>query len=470
METVSNSIEDKLLDGLSYKLDATASYITDRKSCTYWATGSNIYAPNAGTKVIKLLLNGEGWLDPSTVKFQFDIHNIDTQPLRTLSGPWSFFRRLRVLCQGQLIEDIDGYALVHQLFDVLQSKHVRDNQDVEGLGIRYDSDYGKNLIENPVVTSGGTIIDTPFLSNYYSISVGDTKTVTFTPLAGIISQSKMIPLKYCPLTFEFEVCNDLRDPVISPLTPGWNSTFVTAEYGNYTALGFGTNWQIENPVLTCDICRMDNELENQFAQRFLSGQTIPISYSTFVFQHQTLSGKTPSVNITRALSRLKSVFCTLNGSALSPSIFDTLGRFKYMFLREWNDFYHPMAWAPEYTSSEEFEIQLQVGGKKFPEYPLRSQAATYSALRKCLGIQQSSFHSINIDPFEYRTHKFIIGIDTEKVLQASFSGENIKNGSLLTLLMKNNSSADGNYPTAINIIMHCDCILNIRDTGVEVLD
>ncbi len=30
METNSNSIEDGLINGLSYKLDATASYITDR--------------------------------------------------------------------------------------------------------------------------------------------------------------------------------------------------------------------------------------------------------------------------------------------------------------------------------------------------------------------------------------------------------------------------------------------------------
>ena len=215
---------------------------------------------------------------------------------------------------------------------------------------------------------------------------------------------------------------------------------------------------------------MDNELENQFAQRFLSGQTMPISYSTFVYQHQALSGKTPSVNITRALSRLKSVFCTFEGAASTVSVFDLLGKYRYMFLRQWNDFYHPMCFANAYVPSQEFEISLQIGGKRFPEYPLRSQAETFAALKKCLGIQQSSFHSVNIDPFEYRTHKFIVGIDTEKVLQASFSGENIKNGSLLTLLMKNISVDDGTYPTAINVIMHCDCILNIRDVGVEILD
>ena len=67
MEAISNSIEDKLIDGLSFKLEPTASYITERKSSTFWAMGSNVYAPNSGTKVIKLVLSGDGWLDPSTV-------------------------------------------------------------------------------------------------------------------------------------------------------------------------------------------------------------------------------------------------------------------------------------------------------------------------------------------------------------------------------------------------------------------
>ena len=141
-----------------------------------------------------------------------------------------------------------------------------------------------------------------------------------------------------------------------------------------------------------------------------------------------------------------------------------------MFLKEWNDFYHPMVGSNGYSKNNEFEIALQIGGKKFPEYPLSSQAETFSALKKCLGIQQSSFHSVDIDSFEYRTHKYMVGIDTEKVLQASFSGENIKNGSLLTLMMKNLGAASAAYPTNITVVTHADCILNIRDTGVEVLD
>jgi hypothetical protein len=67
METISHSVEDGLINGLSYKLDATASYITDRKSCTFYAMGGNAYSSNSGTKVINLVLNSEGWLDPSTL-------------------------------------------------------------------------------------------------------------------------------------------------------------------------------------------------------------------------------------------------------------------------------------------------------------------------------------------------------------------------------------------------------------------
>ena len=87
-----------------------------------------------------------------------------------------------------------------------------------------------------------------------------------------------------------------------------------------------------------------------------------------------------------------------------------------------------------------------------------------------MGINSSTFHSIDMDTYQYRSHKFIVGIDTENVLQASFSGENLKSGSLLTLMMQNVGSESARYPTGAYVTMHCDCIMNIRDTGVELLD
>ena len=72
--------------------------------------GGNQYSVN-GVKVIKINLTGSDWLDPSTVRFMFTINNgslaASGQYLRVLGGPWSFFRRLGVLCGGTVIEDID---------------------------------------------------------------------------------------------------------------------------------------------------------------------------------------------------------------------------------------------------------------------------------------------------------------------------------------------------------------------------
>ena len=107
MEAIANSSEDHLIDGLSFKLGNSASYITERKSVTFQATGSNIYTGSgAGTKVIKFQLNSDGWCDPSTVRVMFNLENNDTaaKMLRTLQGPASFFRRLRISANGALLE------------------------------------------------------------------------------------------------------------------------------------------------------------------------------------------------------------------------------------------------------------------------------------------------------------------------------------------------------------------------------
>ena len=50
MEIYSSSVEDQLIDGLSYKLAAGSSYITDRKSVTFYPSGSNIYTQVEGQK------------------------------------------------------------------------------------------------------------------------------------------------------------------------------------------------------------------------------------------------------------------------------------------------------------------------------------------------------------------------------------------------------------------------------------
>ena len=45
MESMTNSAEDYLIDGLSFKLPPGASYVTDGKCATFYSIGSNVYTP-----------------------------------------------------------------------------------------------------------------------------------------------------------------------------------------------------------------------------------------------------------------------------------------------------------------------------------------------------------------------------------------------------------------------------------------
>ena len=97
VESYANSIEDKLVDGLSFKLNPGASYINERKSVTFHPQGSNIYKPGAGTKVIKIALTGQDWLDPTTFRVMFTVVNNErnspvNKQLLPVSGPWCFFQ------------------------------------------------------------------------------------------------------------------------------------------------------------------------------------------------------------------------------------------------------------------------------------------------------------------------------------------------------------------------------------------
>ena len=76
MESHAQSVEDNLIDSLTFKLRPGASYVTDRKSVSYFPQGGNQYSP-AGVKVMKIMLNGSDWLDPSTCKIFMNVNNDD---------------------------------------------------------------------------------------------------------------------------------------------------------------------------------------------------------------------------------------------------------------------------------------------------------------------------------------------------------------------------------------------------------
>ena len=296
-------------------------------------------------------------------------------------------------------------------------------------------------------------------------------TVLFKPLSGILNQNKLLPLRYAPITIELELVDDALEPIISNV-PDEAPEEKPFSFDKKTSSFL---WSINNVQVKCDVCTLDNALDNSYAQHLLSGKSLPITYNTFISQMQTIAGQdNPLLNVSRAITRLKSVFVTLNKD-LTGDRADKVG------IKFWNDFFSPM-WDGNHDATlthrpdGEFEFQLQIGSKLFPEYPIRSHNEAYYQLKKTLGVQASAVHNFDISALEYRSNKFVIGTDCEKVLDAGFTGINTRAGDLLTVKLKyadKGQLANGVYSNLadrLHIVLHSDQIMEIRDTGVAVYD
>ena len=75
------------------------------------------------------------------------------------------FRRLRILCGGQIVEDIDLYGRLHEQFHMMKPKEKLENDVIKG--------FGSNA----------------------ALSTRSEKAVCFTPMSGLLSQEKYLPIR-----------------------------------------------------------------------------------------------------------------------------------------------------------------------------------------------------------------------------------------------------------------------------------
>ena len=479
METHIQATEDALIDTLSFKLPSTANFITDRRSVSFFPAGSNDYGPR-GVKIMKFMLTGTDWLDPSTVRVQFTLNNKDPaknlHPLNPL--PATFFRRLRIICGGIVIEDIDFYNRVYNMVHTLLPFERRMNDFAEGFGLAegYGSTYNQRL-QNKAIG---------FDAAYESPTVRDRRVVLFPLLCGLMNQSKFLPLRFMQgLQIELELVSSYTDCIL-------------------TGDEYSQNWWISEPQIKCDVVTLDNQLDNEYTDHLMQGKSLPINFSSFVHQVQAI-GKTdrPVIALSRAFTRLKTVYVTFYKT---PHLWNRVGNKMEETtteptgypLKECNFFYHPQ-WVYQdtnflndaaqdpvaaegggftYQHNTEVEAQIQIGSKLIPELPIRSSAEAYYQLRKSLGSHQpGSSYAVNILDREYRTSKYILAFDCERQTNAGFSGLNTRTGDLITIKMlnfkhvdNNNNTWDFTYPDFQHTTLEYDAIMTITDAGVQILE
>ena len=273
MEHHVQSVDDALIGGLNYKLKAGASYVSDRRKCTFYASGGNQYS-SSGVNVCKFNIASDQWLDPSTFRVMFTLNNLNTEshvikPLHR--NPAVLFRRCRVSCGGVVIEDIAGYNRLSLMLTSVQPIDEQRGIAMQGFGL-FDRVNDSADLQATDWNTGRDGLEDADERKSYRVSDWDEagaikqqRTVLFKPMLGTLDQDKFIPLRFAPLQFEYELVSNSSDCVyIGPIKND----------------ACNANWGISVIQCNMDLLTFDSSLRNEYASHLLSGKSLPINFST----------------------------------------------------------------------------------------------------------------------------------------------------------------------------------------------
>ena len=121
-------------------------------------------------------------------------------------------------------------------------------------------------------------------------------------------------------------------------------------------------------------------MNNEYVKHLLEGKGLPITYTTYITQSQSVKGLTDiNVEVIRSVSKLVASFIAFYKQG------DPSTGYEYCD-KEFCRFYHPQQASDEavngmYDENYDLEFQTQLGSKLYPEYPCNSLTQCFYHLR-----------------------------------------------------------------------------------------
>jgi hypothetical protein len=375
MESILSTVEDTLLGSLSYKIDpkSGSSYVVEKKSVTYFASGSNVYSPQAGTKVLRFNLASDQFIDLSSiavsVMVSVGVVGVATPLLQSGHG---LFSRLRWIVSGTVVEDIEHFAVASQCFHRFLSTEKKSNTEFLGFGdVAMPANGHRNVIMLPKIS-------------------------------GLCNQPLWLPgfaLGAAGAVLELHLAEN--DEVFE------------------SGAGQNTTYALSDCRVLADVYTLSNELHNTFSQHILSGKSLVFPIKTLVNTQFQLQAATPSftLSIQRAFSRLNSCFLVMHATPNATR-------------RDSNNFILS-------GNSEEINGRLTCGSKQFPDgHPITGLSQFFLRLLQTLGVVHSGSHTVEITRDTFATTHFVACFDLERVASSTGSGLNASRGEAITLEFK----------------------------------
>ena len=208
----------------------------------------------------------------------YDTNANAANTLRPIGEPWYFFSKMTILAGGQILEDIDLYNRVHEMFNKITAEGSRYKHYSEGFGNVLEGFQDRNVLNGAV--NNGSALSIIYLPGIPGASY---QTVLFKPLSKILNQRKYIPLRSMSITIEVSLVDVPLDPIISFFTNKQAGAALPANA--FTNAITSTTWQIQKVQVKSDLVSLDSGVNESYIKLLKEGKKLTLNYNTFISQY-----------------------------------------------------------------------------------------------------------------------------------------------------------------------------------------
>ena len=455
MESYIGAAPSSLIGQLDFSLQSTAPYVLRRRSVRMYPSSASTFSPN-GVNVCRITLAAsDEWLDPSTLRLVCTVQNNDgaryLQPFSTSAT--SLWSRMREMCGGTVISDVLNYARTCETFqNKLEPTEWQFSEGVLGFAGTEFGHWAQPVFG--IFNAGQAYLETA--SRHPSagmIPPGGSFTCVQRILSGMVKSNKLVPLRVCPLTYEFTM----------------------ADAANFAQGLFSQNYTLVNVYMIANLITLDSSIQNSYMKTLLSGGALAMTIPSYItVQYPVVTAETLAIVVQRALTRNVSVFVTFantNAGNITIMNYPSMAMAQDVLMHRHAgvaEVHRDISPVTPVLRDVPFAAQLQLGSKLWPEQPMSSFAEMYETLRVAAGTHNQDIKNLSIDRSDYGTESFILGIDLEKNLGDPFSAENTRAGDVLRLSFTGMDIGAGINMVYVHLIG--SSIVEIRETGAFVFD
>ena len=403
---IATNIQDALVPGLDFRGGPpSAEYVKQARQVRWRAQAGDRFSD--ASRTIRFNLADDCWLQAQTLRLQFSITNKHATAILTpVAHPMAMFENVRLYIGGQVAENMDNVTVLGNLLDLFKPEARRIAESIEN---------------HPVATNVDARV---------AIQATQTRRVITELPLGFFKQRIWAPLH-------------LISNCVIELTLG--------EKLNAFKAGESDDYELSDVSLLGTCLHVDSAISAGYHQHLDAGLPLPIAYQTVVGTKHIVSNGSFSLNLARALTRLKSVyFCIVKADTVNQGT-KFVGRVNKDLIDGRTDI---------------MNYHLQVGSQRFPGQPATGVAEHYYRLTQALG-NDMDHDSISLDPGRYLDDKTVYAINLERVgNEAAFSGISTMEGKTLTLTV--NNAFEGNAVHNVYVFQVADFLANIRKGAVDI--